>query len=382
MMRTLLKIAFFAVVMVTTPASAQVTELLTIPSYLSADLRAELNAEKLQLRQRLAVLQAEAIKFNAACGKNISESSQFAKDCKKRVEVLEGERTDYDNDAKRFNSRVKFSISIALTRGDGSRPIDHIAPPQPVEDAANKSGMLPEHVKALVEFARDQRLLIIIRASNVSSIQHYKNPDFIAKPAEVYLTKNGSWTLDKTRSLAGLSISMKEFHTDREGDNAGKVVDNPRDPDTKQIVESRRAPIKIDGKFVHADYDLQGVYRIESSSKYKVEAGGTYKAAQNNETSKGDEKIEKVITDTREFLKTINDRITPNKPMFQHGDQDGFMQLDRKAIQFKPARPPNPDEKFLIVDERGSVRVVDQTVNLEKYYDLRDIRWRYRDDFR
>ena len=193
---------------------------------------------------------------------------------------------------------------------------------------ADRSGMLVEHVTGLIRFCQEKSLLMIFRASNLESKRYYNDPNFVAKPK-----------------------IMEMFHTA-----------DPGKPYAGIVVGGDGQPIKYNGKLVHADYDMQGVYQRGDSGGFK-----------------------KVYTDPQasNFVKELNDRLFAKKPMIQHGDNDGYAPIpkDPKDIPLLLSdmrRFPGADEKFLIIEPDGKTRIVEGASNLKGYYGAKKIFWPYR----
>lgn len=213
--------------------------------------------------------------------------------------------------------RVGRALGVLPEAPPKKANLDEFAPKRSAEQAAEECGMNPDHVRNLSERTADNGEMSVIRASNPESLKHQANDDMVAKPV------------------------TEKRKTAKDGEHAGKVVD------------SEGKPVKIDGKEVHGDYDMQGVY--------KKNEDGTF---------------DKVDTDPTPFVNGMNDDVTPDKPMFQHGANDNYYKRDADGNIMRDdagnpimGRNPEPDERFLVSDPDGNLRVVDGTENLKKFYD-------------
>ena len=160
----------------------------------------------------------------------------------------------------------------------------------------------------------------MMRASNPESQKFRHNPDVAPK-----------------------SKDFKAEHTAPAGHpNAGLVVD-----DNGQVVTNK------DGKPMHADYDMQGVQQRQDDGSYK-----------------------KVDTNDPAFQKDMNEDVTPDKPMIQHGANDDY-QKPTSDGGTEMGRQPKPDEKYLICEPDGTTRVADNTAQLQNYYEDQGIPWPY-----
>ena len=103
------------------------------------------------------------------------------------------------------------------------------------------------------------------------------------------------------------------------------------------------------GNAFHGDYDMQGMYDMN---------GKPPKAHPTNDPN---------------YQKQLNDDVCPDNKdgMFQHGAND-----DYKPDGNTPGRNPDPNEKFLVVDENGNTSTKNVS-ELKDLYDEKGIEWPY-----
>lgn len=118
--------------------------------------------------------------------------------------------------------------------------------------------------------------------------------------------------------------------------------------------------MSLDGKLIHADYDLQGVYRRRDDGAFaKVEMGDAA------DHPKG-----------ATFLDLINAELFPGHSMVMHGDNDTYVKVTREG-ELERGRLPEPDERFLICEPDGKISVAEGVKSLNDYYDGHRIYWPY-----
>jgi RHS repeat-associated protein len=131
------------------------------------------------------------------------------------------------------------------------------------EAVAAKGGMDPGHVKNLQKHCADNNRMVVMRAGNEASVPHIKDPNGVPKPVECKL------------------------NTAKSGDNAGKVTTG-QSPDKwkskseggsgykENLDDLKKKDYSVedgvvknpDDKYVHGDYDMQGVYDKGPDGKY------------------------------------------------------------------------------------------------------------------
>ena len=199
-----------------------------------------------------------------------------------------------------------------------------------VKDWVNikRSGMDSKHAKNLQEHCKNNKTMAVIRHSNPDSLPHHGK----AKPKPV-------------------EVKQK---TAKSGPNKGLVVGDPKDLTPKQ----KAAGMKYDengvlrdknGNAFHGDYDMQGMYDMKKTPP------------------------EAHPTNDPNYQKQLNDDVCPDNKdgMFQHGANDDF-KPDGKT----PGRNPEPNEKFLVVDENGNTSTKNVS-ELKELYDEKGIEWPY-----
>ncbi len=212
-------------------------------------------------------------------------------------------------------------------------------------EAAGATGMGKLDGIRQQEYAKQERVLIIDRASNEASRQYDGKPGYAPKPHEVETLK-----------------------TSKEGKTAGLVVE-PENPTPAQEAEIARLKSKgwsfdedgvlVDpqGNRIHGDYDLQGVYKVSVDENGKK----TYTPVDTNDPA---------------FQQDYNDRVTPGRQMVQHGANDNYKVIDENGNEVM-GRQPSPNERFKITDENGNPRVFESTAEYQQYCEENGIPWQY-----
>jgi outer membrane immunogenic protein len=139
--------------------------------------------------------------------------------------------------------------------------INEVAPTIGPEKAP-ELGMSTDHATKWAAWAKDNQELDIIRASNPASLQHQNDPNAMAKPAEIYVKEDGTWTDDKRQSYHGIKRSLTDVHTNPK---TGWVEWKKPLPHSKR---TQSEPIVIDGKRVFADTDVQAAFKKGQNGKY------------------------------------------------------------------------------------------------------------------
>jgi RHS repeat-associated protein len=233
------------------------------------------------------------------------------------------------------------------------------------EALAAKGGMDPGHLKNLQKHCAENDRMVIMRAGNQASVPHIQNPNGVPKPLACKL------------------------NTATSGDNAGKVTTGqspekwkPKSEGGKGYqknlddLKAEKKPWKVEdgvikdpnGKFVHGDYDMQGVYDKKPDGTYgppKKKDGTPYEDG----------------TDDPQFQKEINEALNDpenynglEKDMVQHGANDDF-KPDGKT----PGRYPEPKENYIVVDENGNAELIEGTDRLEEFYGKNEgLDWPYK----
>jgi hypothetical protein len=157
----------------------------------------------------------------------------------------------------------------------------------------------------------------MVRGSNPKSQKYRHDPETVAKPV------------------------TEKRHTAKDGPHEGLVVDE------------HGQPVQIDGKKVHGDYDMQGVYQKQPD--------GSHKQIDTNEPGYADK---------------MNEDVTPDKPMFQHGANDDYTKKGPDGSKVM-GRQPDPGEKYFIAEPDGTTKVAENTAQLSNYYQQQGIPWPY-----
>jgi hypothetical protein len=207
-----------------------------------------------------------------------------------------------------------FVVGRAKSLNADGDPCAHLAPIRTPEEASELAGMLERHIVNLSRYCAAEKKLVIVRGTDPDVRNLIDNPRFVAKPLIIK---------DKTRW--------------------GRLLDG-----------SSRHLREVDGKYVHSDYDLQLVAQLQ-----------------------GDGKFTDVYSRQDEIVRDLNERVTPEKPMFQHPWQDAWWRVDEKRARTYMGRVPEPDERFLICQPDGTMRVVDTAKSLKICYGKWGLNWPY-----
>jgi RHS repeat-associated protein len=233
-----------------------------------------------------------------------------------------------------------------------------------VSDIAKKGGMEKEHVEKLSKRSQETGDTIIVRASNPESLKFHGEPGHASKPLDCKLK-----TAKAPDPHAGLVKKPDSAHYP-------KGVDDPKYKDDMSHFDDLTRPKDgnppgkgwscdndgvmrdADGNKVYGDHDLQGVYHKDE-----------FADAQH-----------KVNTDDPNWQKDLNNDVCPENQMFNHGANDNFKKPDPdNPGKSKMGRQPDPDEKYIITEPDGTVRHIDGTDELQKYYNEKGIKWPYKD---
>lgn len=217
-----------------------------------------------------------------------------------------------------------------------------------VKSVASAAGMKPQHVNALIRTAKKQQRTIMVRASNPASLQYLGKKGYRPKPPVV-----------------------KTLNTATDGPHAGLIVKpaKPNDAQKAEIKQLESQGWSFDGdgvlrdpqgRAIHGDYDLQGVYQHGPDGPPK-----------------------RVDTNGERALESLNKDVHPTRDrderVFQHGANDDFRKDDPAPTHM--GRQPKANETYLIAEPSGETRIVNGTAALQDYYDDLGIDWPY-DDFR
>lgn len=213
--------------------------------------------------------------------------------------------------------------------------------PEQLAQHAAQAGMQPKHVRRFANIARAEQQTIIVRTSNPGSLPYHGKSGYRPKPPDV-----------------------KQLKTAKGGPNDGLIVrpERPTQAQSAEIAKLEEAGWKFDdagvlrdpqGKAIHGDYDLQGVY------KHTPGGGGN-----------------QVDTNTDDFQRSINRQVDSKLKMVQHGANDDFKRSDPDRM----GRQPGADESFLVIEPSGETRIVNSAAELQRYYEQHGFPWPY-DDF-
>jgi flagellar basal body rod protein FlgG len=244
-----------------------------------------------------------------------------------------------------------------------------------LERAAKEAGMDPADVKRLVEHCKGRDRLAIMRFTNPESLKYHGMKGYTPKPLAVKLKTS------KTGPTAGLVVKPKEPMKDWERQNFLELTTpDPKNPNKKvYTVDSDGTLVDPDGNKIYGDHDVQSVHQ-------KVEDGDGEKAYLQDQTNPEDSST---IADMNEG---------GSAEMYQHGANDNFMVKtddkgkviyddkgkpvlatveDMNAGKATLGRQPEPDEKFLVVDEEGTIMILESPKELEHFHKLNGMIWEY-----
>ncbi|HKX63506.1 MAG TPA: RHS repeat-associated core domain-containing protein, partial [Verrucomicrobiae bacterium] len=222
-----------------------------------------------------------------------------------------------------------------------------------VGDVAKKSGMEKEHLEKLSRRSQETGDIIIVRASNPKSLDYHGLPGHTSKPLDCKLK-----TAKPPDPHAGL-VKKPDAAQYPKGVDDPKYKDDmahfddltrPKDgtpPGKGWSADGDGVMRDADGNKVYGDHDLQGVY-------HKDEFADAH---------------HKVNTDDPNWQKDLNKDVCPENQMFNHGANDNFKKPDPdNPGKSKMGRQPDADEKYVITEPDGTVRHIDGTDELQKYY--------------
>jgi hypothetical protein len=246
----------------------------------------------------------------------------------------------------------KHSCDAPVTKIGGPRPVD-VKATSPKATDGNKAGMKNKQVEGLVAFASDDdnKYTIVIRASNDKARKYQDKDGYRPKPLAVKLktAKKGKYaglvTLPDKKKLKKMTdeerADVDEEVADLEGD--GWKFD-------KELLRDS------DGRAVHGDYDLQGLYKGKKLLDTNAKKG-------------------------KQLLEELNMAVDPERTeedmwLFQHGGNDNYR---KKGDTSEMGRFPDPDEEFLIIEPDGDTVFIESLADLEKYYDEHKMPWHYQE---
>jgi hypothetical protein len=283
---------------------------------------------------------------------------------------------------------------------------------QELRKLAKRAGMKPEHIEKLAAHCQKEGRMTVIRFTNEDSLKYqgkkfYFNgqpKDYLPKPLPVKLKTA------KDGELAGLVVYPQK-PKDWDKLNPGKTwqpeqweLDNIEDLKKQGYFFDPQTGVLHDkqGNAFYGDYDVQSVHR-------RVETDGPNgkEEVYLNELSNPDDKVS-VISDMN---KDVVGDLPPEKAPFQHGAEGDYrVRVDENGKVIKENHKPVPvssdemntggrrgqmkagedyklgrqhgkDEKYLVVDADGNVKVAESPEELKKIYDNAGLPWEYDSSF-
>lgn len=220
--------------------------------------------------------------------------------------------------------------------------------------AAKAAGMPTKDVRNLQKFCRDNNTIAVMRHSNPDSVPHQMAPDALPKPHAVYDLKTAKSGPNKglvTNGQGGFDPNTNKFSDPKAQKNWEELEASGHKFDDQGVLRDKY------GNAYHGDYDMQGVYKVDKDGKPVTDPNHP----------------DHIDTNDPNFHDKMNDKVTPGREMIQHGANDQFIDPNTGM----PGRNPNPNEKFLVVDQHGNTQTINSTKELEQYYNKNDIPWPY-----
>lgn len=236
-----------------------------------------------------------------------------------------------------------------------------------LERAAKEAGMNPDDVEKLVAHCKGRDRLVVVRFTNPESLKYHNMPNHIPKPLDVKLKTA------KDGPSAGLVTRPKEPMEAWERKNIEELYEKGYEFDgAGQLVDPK-------GNKIYGDHDVQSVHQ-------KVEEPDGTKSYLQDQSNPGDSST---IADLNEGS---------SRQMYQHGAQDNYMVKtdwrgevikgpdgkpipatveDMNAGRAKLGRQPGKDEKFLVIDEEGNMKIMDSPKELEAFHMENGMIWEY-----
>lgn len=219
------------------------------------------------------------------------------------------------------------------------------------EQLRRQSGMDPEHARRLSEYARKNKLMIVVRSTNPNSLQYHGKKGFSAKRADLSLKTNPKTGLvTATRRRDGALVdALGEVVKDRKVDAQGWIVNteklvNGKPMRTNYRLNSAGHVVDAKGTKFFGDYDLLTVDQAPASGTgwLGVPTG-----------TKG--------TGSRTIVEEMNVAIVGNdrsRDMFKHGANRENLVKDDKGIY--QVDTPDIGGTFTVIDPDGTIFIGDR----------------------
>lgn len=289
-----------------------------------------------------------------------------------------------------------------------------------LESIARRAGMKEDQISKLAAHCKSKERMVVVRVSNPDSLKFQgqtfkvetrmadkaeligKEVNYLPKPLDVKLkTGKGDGVAEE---LKGLVIKPTEPMAKWERENIAELEKKGYWFDENGLLHDKN------GNAFHGDYDVQSV---QSKVKIKNEETGEWEDAYVNEFSNPEDGVS-VIEDMN---KDVMGDVPADKRVFQHGAEGDYrVKLDEKGNvvkvddkgnvvtegghaksvgaddlntggrggsqmqagkDYKLGRQYGQDEKYLVVDSDGSVRVAESPEELKSIYNEAGLPWEY-----
>jgi hypothetical protein len=239
-----------------------------------------------------------------------------------------------------------------------------------------RQGFKKEHAQRMHEFAQETDTYLIVRDGNPDSVKFFDDPDMVPKPM------SSKAKTAKVGPDQGLVVNPTNPNQAKYWDEA--IAEANRSGNTaeaERLISARKKALKswdeygeymkshgytedpsgrmlLDGKAVHGDYDLHGVYRRGANGKME-------------HVSFGDGNT---MSDGEVLRRQLNNKITGgSKDFVQHGAQDDWIP-DPKMV---PNKPPDPPVTVFFPDGRPPVHLNDAKAMKNFYEGEMGVKWPY-----
>ncbi|MEN3941793.1 RHS repeat-associated core domain-containing protein [Prosthecobacter sp. SYSU 5D2] len=235
-----------------------------------------------------------------------------------------------------------------------------------------RNGISPRHAESFAEFAAEKNQFVIVRNSNDASMKYQGQPGYTAKPmsCKAKTAKHGEdagLVVDPTHpkqqkawddaELAAKDDPEKLAQVKSDRENAEKYwkkyeEDTQKSTGKKPEVDDQGRALQ-DGKKIHGDYDLHGVY--DGNSKERVSYGS-------GDANSPDESL------ARQRRKEMNEHLDPDgkSEMVQHGGQDDWNNPNK-----------SPDPPVTVFKPDGTSEQLKDADEMKDFYESNGLPWTY-----
>lgn len=219
------------------------------------------------------------------------------------------------------------------------------------EQLRRQAGMDPEHARRLSEYARRNKLMIVVRSSNPNSLQYHGRKGFAAKPGDLGLKTNSKTGLvTATRRRDGALVdALGEVVKGRQVDAQGWIVNTEKRINGKPLRTNYRLSstghvVDAKGTRFFSDYDILTV------DKAPVAGTGWLGVPTGTKT-----------TGSRTIVEEMNEAIVGTdrgRDMFKHGaNRENLVKNDKGIYQVDT---PEIGATFTVIDPDGTIFVGDR----------------------